>query len=633
MEELYFCPHCMEVLGARVSTCPACGKSTDFKNKDHQLPVFSILHGRYVIGRYLGEGGFGITYIGYDLNMKQKVAIKEFYVTGISGRSHSLTVKTMSQDYIEAVKKSKDRFLDEAKTLAMFTDEPNIVGVKDYFDENNTAYIVMEYLEGQDLKQFLKENGPQDFDTVFALLRPVMEALCKVHQKGLIHRDISPANIMLMPDGKVKLLDFGTARVQSVQGDKSLTVALKHGFAPLEQYMAHGKQGAWTDVYAMTATFYQLLTGKVPPQATTRGTKVSTGEADPLKKPSELGVEISKKQEAVLLQGLAVNHTKRIQRMEDLIAGLSEAKTAATPITPVKSAGEEAAKKIASVWKSKRTLLILLISVCAVLLLGVGAFTISKMTVRNNSYVRTAARTLAAEEDGKWDWEKKYMVVKETYTLADGGDIDHTVTYAYDRRGWETSSVYESSGGSYYFKSETTYEYDNDGNIRSWTNVNSNGEKTVKNFENRVVGGEERKYTVDEDGNDIEYSVLVEEDKDHRTRYVYTPEDELLEYTDIAEFDDGRHWTAETYDASGILTRAQDTYEDKHGNTLKRENINFNNNQRNYKYIYEFTYDNEQRIISGIYSMYSGTDFSTLNSMQKIAAEYELMDVLVWHEE
>lgn len=633
MEELFLCPHCMEVLGAEVPICPVCGGQTDHKNKDHQLPVFSILHGRYVLGHVLGEGGFGITYIGYDLNMKQKVAIKEFYVAGVSGRSHALTVKTLSQDYMEAVKKSKTRFLDEAKTLAMFTGEPNIVGVRDYFEENNTAYIVMEFLDGEDLKAFLKDNGRQEFDTVFELLRPVMEALCKVQQKNLIHRDISPANIMLMPSGTVKLLDFGTTRVQSKEGDKSMTVALKHGFAPMEQYMAHGNQGPWTDVYAMTATFYQLLTGKVPPQSTTRWAQISMGSKDPLIKPSELGIKINEKQEAALLQGLAVNYTERIQTMDELIACLDEVKTAVVPEKPLTPVVSNSAQSVTLLKNNKKTIII---AACAIVLVSLIAFIVSMLAGGKASAQNTpAASPVSAqveENDGEWVWEQQYNIVKEVYTPVEGEAFSDliTYTYTYDERGWEASQVYESVSEDYSYRSESRYEYDDDGNTISYTHIFDDGETDVIKYETRTVNGEVRDYSI-ENGVETQYSVYVEEDEKHRTQYFYTLDDELIEFMEITDIDD-HHWKVESYDASGIRNWSQDTYEDEHGNTLKRENTYYDAKYGDSKRVVTYEYDNEQRIISGEERYYSGGDLTNPEYVQSISAEYELMDVLIWRE-
>ena len=309
MAEIFFCPNCMANIGGDYGVCPVCGGSMNVVNEPHQLPVNSILNGRYIIGRTLGAGGFGITYVGYDLKLNSKVAIKEYYMSGGVSRTRSLTVVPTDKANEAPFNKGKERFLDEAKVLAQFIDEPNIVNVRDYFEENGTAYIVMEFLDGEDLTHYAKKHGRLSFDEVLALLEPAMMALDKVHKKGLIHRDISPSNLMLLKDGRVKVLDFGTARTQSVLGEKSLSIMLKPGYAPEEQYRTHGQQGSWTDVYAMSATFYRLLTGKTPPTSTDRMFE------DRIELPSALGVKITPQQEAALMRGLAVRSTDRIQTM------------------------------------------------------------------------------------------------------------------------------------------------------------------------------------------------------------------------------------------------------------------------------------------------------------------------------
>ncbi len=314
-EEVYFCPNCMAKISSEDAVCPECGGSMNIQNSPHQLPVNSILNGRYLIGRVLGEGGFGITYLGYDLRTNTKAAIKEYFPSGLSYRfsAQSNTVSVHDKGSLPQYEKGKQRFLEEAKTVYRFRDEKNIVDVLDFFSENNTAYIVMEYIDGMSLSQYLAKNGPvSSFDELYKMLRPVMVSLSHVHDAGLIHRDISPSNLMIDKSGSVKLLDFGTARAMSEDGERSLSVVLKHGFAPMEQYQSHGKQGAWTDVYALCATVYKMLTGKTPTSAMDRLT-------EKMPSPSELGAVISPKQEEILLKGMAVLKDDRIQSVSELI--------------------------------------------------------------------------------------------------------------------------------------------------------------------------------------------------------------------------------------------------------------------------------------------------------------------------
>ncbi|MCD8363544.1 MAG: serine/threonine protein kinase [Lachnospiraceae bacterium] len=320
LEESY-CPTCMESVEQGVKVCPICQHSVDVKNEVHQLPVGTILHERFLVGAVLGEGGFGITYIGKDILLDMKVAIKEYYPSEVANRYHeqSLSISVSQGEKARAYEEGIRKYLDEARILAKFCKDPNIVEVRDYFKENNTAYIVMEFLDGQDLQKYLTENDPMAFDEAYRMLKPVMYSLTEVHKQGLIHRDISPANLMLLGSGNVKLLDFGTARGINYAGQNSLSVILKPGYAPAEQYTSHGVQGAWSDVYAMCATIYKLITGKTPENSINRVTQ------DTLLPPLFCGAVISPAQEQVLLKGLAVQRNERIRSMESLIAELDAA--------------------------------------------------------------------------------------------------------------------------------------------------------------------------------------------------------------------------------------------------------------------------------------------------------------------
>ncbi len=354
MEEMFFCPNCMAKTAPVNGKCPVCGSDVNIQNAPHQLPVNCILNGRYLVGKVLGAGGFGITYIGYDLKLDSKVAIKEYYPSGAANRSSSLTVFPTTEVKGNPFEIGKDRFLKEAKTLSEFVGDGNIVTLRDYFEENCTAYIVMEYLEGDDLSHYAKAHGKFELDEALDLLEPAMLALDKVHKKGLIHRDISPSNIMVMSDGRVKVLDFGSARLQNASGELSLSIMLKPGYAPAEQYSTHGEQGSWTDVYAMSATVYCLITGKTPPPSTDRILD------DTIELPSSLGVKITPEQEAALMRGLALRVPDRTQTMAELAKGLREG-------LPVPDKKQEKKGKTKKPAKPKKKLFIIAAAVLAVL--------------------------------------------------------------------------------------------------------------------------------------------------------------------------------------------------------------------------------------------------------------------------
>lgn len=317
-----YCPICMEPLPAGEISCRICGGGADNINEPHQLPVGTTLNSRYLIGSRIGQGGFGITYIGRDLMLDMKVAVKEYFPSGIVSRDRIQVTAYLGEAQKE-FESGRARFLEEARLLAKFASDPNIVCVRDFFTENGTAYIVMEYLEGQSLHRLLSECGPMSFDKVFEMLEPVMSSLEEVHRRGLIHRDISPSNLMLTDSGRVKLLDFGTAREQSTEGERSLSVILKPGFAPEEQYRSRAGQGPWTDVYALCATIYRLISGVTPENAMNRLFK------DTLRAPSLRGADIGPAQEKVLMHGLAVRAEDRIRSVHELRCAFLE------PGTPV----------------------------------------------------------------------------------------------------------------------------------------------------------------------------------------------------------------------------------------------------------------------------------------------------------
>ena len=282
------------------------------------------LIGRYTIEGVLGQGGFGITYLGMDELHKKKVAIKEFFPQGIVTRNieyeDTVTVTLVGEK--ENYDKGKERFLKEAQTMAMFSKDKGIVKALDFFEINNTAYIVMEYLEGVTLKQYLRENKRIAAEDLVELLVPLIEALDEIHSQGLIHRDISPDNIMVLPDGRIKLMDFGAARDYTEFGEKSLSIVLKPGYAPPEQYQTHGVQGPWTDIYALCATMYKCITGENPPDAIDRLVD------DHLKKISAFGISVSPQIEKAIIKGMSVAANDRYQNVgdfcEDLYGGYEE---------------------------------------------------------------------------------------------------------------------------------------------------------------------------------------------------------------------------------------------------------------------------------------------------------------------
>ena len=315
--ELNKCLGCMEDF--RGYPCPKCSYDPQKETgREYALPLQTILVGKYLIGRVLGQGGFGITYIGWDIALERKVAVKEYYPNGQANRApgtRSLSWYT-SESAQAARQAGMEMFLKEARKMAKVEDIPGVVKVRELFRENETAYIVMDFVEGETLKARLKRTGPMPWAQAKAIFRPAIQAMEKVHQAGLIHRDLSPDNIMLLPDGSVKILDLGAAKDLNVNSGASSMQVAKGGFSPFEQYTQRGGSGPWTDVYAMAATIYFTLTGKLPPAAMDRVEEDTISWNLP-------GLDaLPASALSALQKALAVTAKKRTQSMEELEKGL-----------------------------------------------------------------------------------------------------------------------------------------------------------------------------------------------------------------------------------------------------------------------------------------------------------------------
>ena len=330
------CLGCMELTDQPV--CPRCGWSAQRNNEFHQLPVGTVLADKYLVGRALGQGGFGITYIGWDRNLDIRVCVKEFFPMSTVNRDHSIanTVNCNATVLMNGYASSRERFLREAKSMAKFRDVPQIVSIFDFFQANNTAYMVMQYIEGIDLAKYVhKRGGRIAMDETLRILKPIMEALSLVHEAGMIHRDIAPDNIMLHPRDGAKLLDFGAVRqLENPDTEKELTrsteAILKNGFAPMEQYQSRGSLGPWTDVYALSATIYYCVTGRIPTEALTR-----VMEETPLDWSGAEG--ITPEQIRVLEHGMAVRAKNRIQSVKELMEALYAPEKTEPQTVPVKN--------------------------------------------------------------------------------------------------------------------------------------------------------------------------------------------------------------------------------------------------------------------------------------------------------
>lgn len=265
------CPSCFASSDGALP-CRSCGYEGMAPENLTALPLGFVLENRYVVGRILGQGGFGITYQAYDTRLLQTVAIKEYFPLGLSNRhSGNFTVTYQMQDMKEGFETGKKKFLEEARSLARFDQHPHIVSVRDFFAGNGTVYMVMPCYKGQDFQRYLDQSeGRVSFQEALGILLPVMKALGDVHACGFIHRDVKPANIFITHSGEIRLLDFGAAKsVLSMLAPRTLSAGVgTEGYCPPEQ-SANRNMGPWTDVYGVAATFYRALTGELPPGART----------------------------------------------------------------------------------------------------------------------------------------------------------------------------------------------------------------------------------------------------------------------------------------------------------------------------------------------------------------------------
>ena len=333
------CMGCMEFYDAEFDVCPYCGYEENQSTREllHIEPG-SLLAGRYIIGQTLGSGSFGVTYIGWDTQLKRKVAVKEYFPSEFATRMihHQELMlggnEKKRQQFADGMKK----FLQEGKKLAQVSNIDGIVYMYDSFEANNTAYIVMEYLEGETLESFLAHEGILSEQQALEFIIPVLQALEVVHEKGIIHRDIAPDNIFLALEGdgklKVKLIDFGAARFATTSHSKSLTVLIKPGYSPEEQYRSDGTQGPYTDVYAIASVLYRMVTGKQPPDALERRGAISMNRKDILEEPGKYNKDLSANFEIALLNAMNV-------RIEDRTATVADFMDELVSYEPVKRRG------------------------------------------------------------------------------------------------------------------------------------------------------------------------------------------------------------------------------------------------------------------------------------------------------
>lgn len=309
--ERFYCSRCLREVEDEELPCPYCGYESEGRTDPKMLEEGTLLNNlRYQVGAVIGAGGFGITYAAWDLVLDQPAAVKEYYPAGICGRDTKHDDSIITSPGSEALYMlGLMRFIREARTLAALRYINNVVPVIDYFEGNNTAYIVMKYIHGVTLGRYVKDNNipPQE---VIAMMRGIVDALGLVHSQGVIHRDISPNNIMVEDDGSITLIDFGAASLEErrLQGMDRTGIYNRKYAAPEQYGGAEAQQGAWTDVYELSATIYSLICGEAPSDSIAENGSVLT--------PSSRGIRLRKYQERAIMQGLSWSVGKRIKSME-----------------------------------------------------------------------------------------------------------------------------------------------------------------------------------------------------------------------------------------------------------------------------------------------------------------------------
>ena len=354
------CFNCMKEYEEQYEVCPHCGYVDGSPPAEaYHLAPGEILNHKYIVGTAIDSGGFGIIYRAWDAQMEQVVAIKEYFPNGVVSRVPGQNdVIVYSGKNREVFRKGVDRFLVEARNMAEFS-QPDIVALYDYFEENNTAYIVMEYLDGVSFKEYLKERrGRIPSEEVVDITLHVLAALEEIHSHHIIHRDISPDNIFLCSNHRVKVIDFGAARFSSGEESSNFSTIVKPGYAPAEQYRTKSRQGPFTDLYAPGACMYQAATGEKPQESLARAMH------DDLRPPKELNPEVPEYLSDIIMKAMAMDEDERFQSSEEFMKAL---KGHQIDKTPAKKKPKKKKKKGNSVLK-------MAVAVVLTLLLCAGAF-------------------------------------------------------------------------------------------------------------------------------------------------------------------------------------------------------------------------------------------------------------------
>ena len=362
----------------------------------------------YRLDGVLGVGGFGVTYLALDTHLDKKVVIKEFLPNEIAIRQEGTTVLPKSSSDKEGFEWGLDRFLQEAKVLAKFN-HPNIVKVSRFFKENGTAYFVMDYEEGEDLESYIKQRGGTlEEDEIKQIMLPILDGLREVHSHDFLHRDIKPGNIYIRKNGSPMLIDFGASRYALSSKSKSLTQMLTPGYAPIEQYSSDAsKQGAYTDIYAIGAVMYKMISAQTPAESQDRSNAVIEGESNPYTPIEEVSqgnyTEALYKSINTSLELSAKKRPQSVKELQELMMEIAptapiEEKKPAQPESVTKKSKEEPTKE-------KKSNKGIKIAIAAVLVVLVSVFAV-------NLYLTLETERIANEKKAEAERQEQKRLLK-----------------------------------------------------------------------------------------------------------------------------------------------------------------------------------------------------------------------------
>ena len=567
MDSIY-CFGCMELI--EDYPCPKCGYASDRSAHGYALKPGTRLQGKYLVGKMLGQGGFGITYIGMDLKLRRKIAIKEYYPASFVSRKYGTgqIIWHATETARQAQLSGQEVFLKEARKMSRVEGIDSVVHVFDVFQENNTAYIVMDFIEGKTLQSWLQKAGPLPWESVRAIFMPVIQTMSQVHRLGLIHRDISPDNLMLLPDGRVKILDLGAAKDLNINSGNSSMQVAKSGFSPLEQYVQSIRSGTWTDVYSMAATMYYTLTGVLPPSAIDR-----TNE-DTLRWDLPQLQAVPPSVCTAMKNAMATRSEDRTQTMDifygELLGNLQPAKKSRKP------------RKLPK-WLIPAAAVFAAVVVAAAVLSGISSNSRQPENLHINSGSTPAATPSDTDLPTGQIEQLKETCTREVYEYNNGSRME----LYFNGQDSECLRIFVDETGAEKFV--FLAEYDSDGNILEYTGYENgqlmrrtaytrNADGNATRIEHYVGGAllETSEYTYDSQGRDIACTrrdgsgnIVLDATSTYdadgaetytgthsggeRFLYLYRPDGQLQEYFNYAP--DGTLTTrcVSTYDSSGRL--------------------------------------------------------------------------------